>query len=85
MSLNEVNVDCIFRLSSCFIIIFLMYYINDAVHVRRLTNFNMFIMSEIKTVLFYVILIISMISLFTDYNNMVIFIFKLTFMLHYIE
>ena len=39
--------------------------------VRRLTNFNMF-KSEIKPELFYVILIIIMITLFTDYNNMVI-------------
>ena len=54
------------------------------VRVRRLTNFNMF-KSEIKTVLFfYVTLIISMISLFTDYNNMVI-LKTFTFLLHYIE
>ena len=41
-------------------------------HVRRLTDFNMF-KSEIKMLLFYVILIISMISLLADYNSMVIF------------
>ena len=48
--------------------------------VRRLANFNIFT-SEINPVYFYVILIISMISLFTDYNNMVI-LKTFTFMLY---
>ena len=51
--------------------------------VRRLTDFNMF-KSEIKTRYFYVILIISMISLLADYNSMVIFK-TFTFMFHYID
>ena len=40
--------------------------------VRRLTDFNMF-KSEIKTLLFLRFLIISMISLLTCYNSMIIF------------
>ena len=51
--------------------------------VRRLANFNMF-MSKSNRCYFYVILIIRMISLITDYNNMVISE-TFTFMSHYIE
>ena len=47
--------------------------------IRQLTDFNMF-----NSELFYVILIISMISLFTDYNNIVI-LNTFTFMPHYID
>ena len=51
--------------------------------VSRLADFNMF-KSEIKTLLFYVIFIISMISRLTDYNSMVI-LKTFIFMSHYID
>ena len=51
--------------------------------VRRLPDFNMF-KSEIKRCYFYVILIISMLSLLADYISMVIFK-TFTFMFYYID